>query len=139
MRPLLLRSKSVSLKVVPSERVFVSRQSDVNDLIVLADSIQASQNATSVLCQKPIRDGRKVVSYSGVIGGVLAVVAYLIRMTSRLPRFGGQLGWDDAVITLAVLEVIPLSVLSVVRKLPSLKSLLSTTIKTDFQKSPITV
>jgi hypothetical protein len=35
-------------------------------------------------------------------------------MTSRLPQFGGQLGWDDAVITVAMLEVIPLSVLSVV-------------------------
>lgn len=42
-----------------------------------------------------------------------------MRMTSRLPKFGGVLGWDDAVITLAVLEVIPLSVLSVVRKSPT--------------------
>ena len=47
---------------------------------------------------------------------MLAVVAYLLRMTSRLPRFGGSLGWDDAVITIAVLEVIPLSVLSVICK-----------------------
>jgi hypothetical protein len=30
-------------------------------------------------------------------------------MVSRLPRFGGQLGWDDAVLTVAMLEVIPLS------------------------------
>lgn len=28
--------------------------------------------------------------------------------------FGGTLGWDDAVITIAVLEVIPLTVLSVI-------------------------
>jgi hypothetical protein len=81
-----------------------------------ADRNIASQNATSVLCSAPVRDGSNVVSYIGVIGGVLAVIAYLMRMTSRLPRFGGSLGWDDAVITVAMFEVIPLSVLSVVRK-----------------------
>jgi len=58
------------------------------------------------------------VSYSGVIGGVLALLAYALRMVSRLPQFGGQFGWDDAVLTIAMLEVIPLSVLSVVRTYP---------------------
>ena len=68
------------------------------------------------LCQAPIRDDTKAVSYAGVIGGVLAVTAYIFRMLSRLPRFGGSLGWDDLAMTIAVLEVIPLSILSVIRK-----------------------
>lgn len=67
------------------------------------------------LCQAPVRDDSKSVSYSGAIGGVLAVIAYGLRMTSRLPQCGGSLGWDDLAMTIAVLEVIPLSVLSVVR------------------------
>lgn len=54
------------------------------------------------------------MSYTGVIGGLLALLAYILRMMSRLPQFGGQFGWDDAVITVAMLEVIPLSVLSVI-------------------------
>lgn len=79
-----------------------------------ADFSSASQNATQTLCKQPVRNESKTVSYLGVVGGVLALLAYVLRMTSRLPQFGGQLGWDDAVITVAMLEVIPLSVLSVV-------------------------
>jgi hypothetical protein len=79
-----------------------------------ADYLSASQNATQTLCKQPVRNESKTVSYSGVIGGVLALLAYILRMVSRLPQFGGQFGWDDAVITVAMLEVIPLSVLSVV-------------------------
>jgi hypothetical protein len=78
------------------------------------DYPSASQNATQTLCKQPVRNESKTVSYSGVIGGVLALLAYILRMVSRLPQFGGQFGWDDAVITVAMLEVIPLSVLSVV-------------------------
>ena len=63
-----------------------------------------------------MRDESHVVSYVGVAGGVLAVAAYALRMVSRLPCFGGTLGWDDAVMTIAVLEVIPLTVFSVICK-----------------------
>lgn len=35
-------------------------------------------------------------------------------MISRLPFFGGTFGWDDAFITIAVIEIIPLTVLSVI-------------------------
>lgn len=49
-------------------------------------------------------------------GGILAVIAYILRMISRLPTFGGQLGWDDALMTFAILEVIPLTVFSVICK-----------------------
>lgn len=115
MKPSRPRSRFVSPKDAQLRKAFVNRlPCHTNISATGADCNVASQNATKVLCSAPIRDESNVVSYSGVIGGVLAVVAYLLRMASRLPRFGGSLGWDDAVITLAILEVIPLSVLSVV-------------------------
>ncbi|KAF2142053.1 GMC oxidoreductase [Aplosporella prunicola CBS 121167] len=73
-----------------------------------------TKNATESLCDAPIRDNTKAVSYTGVIGGIIALVAYILRMVSRLPQFGGKVGWDDAVMTFAVLLVIPLTCLSVV-------------------------
>ncbi|KAK5163811.1 uncharacterized protein LTR77_010485 [Saxophila tyrrhenica] len=73
-----------------------------------------TKNTTETLCQRPIRDRTQTVSYTGAIGGVLAVLAYILRMISRTPWFGGSPGLDDVVMTVAVLEVIPLSVLSVV-------------------------
>lgn len=81
-----------------------------------ADTVTATKNATETLCQQPVRDRTKAVSYPGVIGGVLALIAYLVRMVSRLPRFGSKPGWDDAVMTFAMMEVIALTVLSVVCK-----------------------
>lgn len=44
------------------------------------------------------------------------MMAYILRMVSRFPTFGGQLGWDDALMTFAILEVIPLTVFSVICK-----------------------
>lgn len=79
-----------------------------------ADIAKASKNATSTLCSVPVRDETHIVSYVGVVGGILAVMAYFLRMASRLPCFGGVLGWDDAVMTIAILEVIPLTVFSVI-------------------------
>ncbi|GAB1732553.1 hypothetical protein NU195Hw_g5600t1 [Hortaea werneckii] len=74
----------------------------------------STKNATDLLCSRPVRDDSKSVSYVGVAGGILAVIAYILRMISRLPTFGGQLGWDDALMTFAILEVIPLTVFSVI-------------------------
>jgi len=117
VKPSPQRSKFVSPKDVRSKRVYVSRwYRFLETPATHPDCAVASQNATKTLCSAPVRDESNVVSYSGVIGGALAVLAYILRMTSRLPRFGDSLGWDDAVITIAVLEVIPLLVLSVVCK-----------------------
>lgn len=83
-------------------------------------SIEATKNSTQTLCSAPVRDESHIVSHAGIAGGVLAVFAYILRMVSRLPYFGGNnLGWDDAIISIAVLEVIPLTVLSVIREYPT--------------------
>jgi len=56
------------------------------------------------------------VSVSGIVGGIFALIAYVLRMIARLPKFGGTLGWDDAMMTVVVVLVAPLTCLSVVRK-----------------------
>lgn len=76
----------------------------------------ATKNTTQTLCGAPIRDRTKAVSVSGIVGGIFALIAYILRMVSRLPQFGGTLGWDDAVMTFVVVLVAPLTCLSVVCK-----------------------
>ncbi|KAK7700729.1 hypothetical protein SLS57_012014 [Botryosphaeria dothidea] len=73
-----------------------------------------TKNTTQTLCGAPIRDRTKAVSVSGIVGGIFALIAYILRMVSRLPQFGGTLGWDDAVMTFVVVLVAPLTCLSVV-------------------------
>jgi hypothetical protein len=46
-------------------------------------------------CDAPIRDRTKVVSYAGVAGGIIALVAFILRMIARLRCCGGTFGWDD--------------------------------------------
>ncbi|KAK2804840.1 hypothetical protein FQN51_001482 [Onygenales sp. PD_10] len=66
-------------------------------------------------CKIPMRDRTKLVSYAGVIGGGLALIAFILRMMARLPFFnGGQFGMDDACMIVVMLFTIPFSALSVV-------------------------
>jgi hypothetical protein len=46
-----------------------------------------------------------MVSITGIVGGVVAVVAFGLRMVSKLPPFGGHFGMDDVVITLVIVRV----------------------------------
>ncbi|KAL4810250.1 hypothetical protein BDV18DRAFT_166678 [Aspergillus unguis] len=71
-----------------------------------------TKNVTVTACGQPVRDRRKAVSITGLAGGAIAVVVYMLRMFARLPCCGGQLGWDDYTMTLTVCLVIPVSVLS---------------------------
>lgn len=64
----------------------------------------ATKNVTSTLCGAPIRDRTAVVSVAGVVGGALAVAFFLLRMVTRLPRFGVTFGLDDAVLTFVVVS-----------------------------------
>lgn len=82
----------------------------------------ATKNATQTLCGAPVRDRTKAVSVSGIVGGIFALIAYVLRMVSRLPHFGGTLGWDDAAMTFVVVLVAPLTCLSVVCECPGGRS-----------------
>jgi hypothetical protein len=52
----------------------------------------------------PVRDNRTVGNFTCLIIGGVAVLAYIIRATARLPIFGGNWGLDDWVITAAVVS-----------------------------------
>lgn len=64
--------------------------------------LAATKNVTSTLCGAPIRDRTAVVSVAGLAGGALAIVFFLLRMVTRLPRFGVSFGLDDAVLTFVI-------------------------------------
>ncbi|KAJ5288689.1 hypothetical protein N7478_001719 [Penicillium angulare] len=73
-----------------------------------------TKNVTTSACGAPIRNRTKVVSYAGVIGGVIALIAFILRMVARLRCCGGTFGMDDWTMMLTMFLVIPLSALSVV-------------------------
>ncbi|KAJ5272141.1 hypothetical protein N7524_005410 [Penicillium chrysogenum] len=73
-----------------------------------------TKNVTSTACGAPIRDHTKIVSHAGVAGGIVALVAFILRMLARLSCCGGIFGADDWTMMLTVALLIPLSALSVV-------------------------
>ncbi|EME43990.1 hypothetical protein DOTSEDRAFT_71707 [Dothistroma septosporum NZE10] len=80
-----------------------------------------SKNTTATLCSHPIRDRTHLVSYSGIIGLAFAIFAYVLRISGKIqsPCSGGirwtsTLWWDDFMMTVAMLLIIPVSATSVV-------------------------
>lgn len=61
-----------------------------------------TENFTETSCGKPIRNNTKAGSYPAVAGGIIAVVAVLLRVVARLPVLGGGFGWDDVMIILGL-------------------------------------
>ncbi|KAI2835595.1 hypothetical protein CBS115988_2031 [Aspergillus niger] len=73
-----------------------------------------TKNVTSTACGAPVRDRTKAVSYAGVIGLVIACIAFILRIVARFKCLGGTFGMDDLTMGLTMCLVIPLSALSVV-------------------------
>ncbi|KAJ5613867.1 hypothetical protein N7528_007521 [Penicillium herquei] len=73
-----------------------------------------TKNVTTSACGAPVRNRTKIVSYAGVAGGIIAFIAFLLRMFARLRCCGGTFGMDDWTMMLTIFLVIPLSSLSVV-------------------------
>ncbi|KAK0661329.1 hypothetical protein DIS24_g2528 [Lasiodiplodia hormozganensis] len=73
-----------------------------------------TKNVTLSSCGAEHRDRTKHVSYIGVGGAIIALIAIVMRLLARLPALGGDFGWDDAVMLLTLPVMIPLSSLSVV-------------------------
>jgi len=67
----------------------------------LADK-KATKNVTTTACGAPIRDRTHVVSYVGIAGGVIAVIAFILRVIARLTTGGGVWGLDDWTMLLTV-------------------------------------
>ncbi|KAF1951534.1 hypothetical protein CC80DRAFT_203280 [Byssothecium circinans] len=72
-----------------------------------------TKNFTETAFGAPHRDHTHLVSYFGVIGGGVAIVAVILRVCARLPFFGGTWGWDDWAIMAAMVPIFPLTFLSV--------------------------
>ncbi|KXS98298.1 hypothetical protein AC578_6831 [Pseudocercospora eumusae] len=78
-----------------------------------------TKNVTSTICQRPVRDRGSTVAGTAIGGLVFALVAYTIRVMSKLHMrwgsavFFSDLWWDDFVITLAIAVDLPFMILSV--------------------------
>jgi len=68
---------------------------------------------TSTACHAPIRDRTDIITLVGIIGGALALAAYVLRMISKMPYFGGQLGWDDLAMSVTMVCTYSLQVVFV--------------------------
>ncbi|KAJ5918281.1 hypothetical protein N7454_010656 [Penicillium verhagenii] len=71
-----------------------------------------TKNVTETACGAPIRNRTDIVFYSGVIGGVIALVACILRVIARLGCCGGIFGWDDLTMMLTMCLLVALSALS---------------------------
>ncbi|KAI5361285.1 Putative extracellular membrane protein, CFEM [Septoria linicola] len=77
-----------------------------------------SKNITETLCNRPVREASPI-SIASIIGGSFAIVAYLLRVASKIyfpcqtgARIDNDLWWDDITITFAMALIIPITVLS---------------------------
>ncbi|EPS29322.1 hypothetical protein POX_f08366 [Penicillium oxalicum] len=73
----------------------------------------ATKNVTSSACGAPIRDRTKVVSYAGVAGGIVALIAFILRIIARI-KCSTTIGMDDLTMTVTMCLLVTLSALSVV-------------------------
>lgn len=82
----------------------------------------AMKNITETMCGKPVRDRTHVIAYSGIGGMAVAIAAYLVRIFSKIHMpsqgltFFTELWWDDFVMTIGMMFLIPLCSISVPSK-----------------------
>ena len=53
----------------------------------------------------PVRDKSKLGTLTTLIVGGVAVLSYILRVVARLPFFGGNWGYDDWVMTVAIVSI----------------------------------
>lgn len=78
----------------------------------------SAKNLTETLCERPTHDA-PTISVASLIGGSIVVVAYFMRLASKIyfpcqkgARIDNDLWWDDLTITIAFVLLIPITVLS---------------------------
>ncbi|GAD97455.1 predicted protein [Paecilomyces variotii No. 5] len=104
----------------PTDNVCICTNPQLNEMITacvmqsctIRESL-TTKNVTSTACGAPVRDKSKAISIAGVAGGVIALIAVILRLLARLPQLGGGFGLDDVAMIVTMLLVIPLSVLAV--------------------------
>jgi hypothetical protein len=65
------------------------------------------------MCGVEVRDESLTPLLIGVIGGAVALIAYILRMCAGLPKGGRDLGWDDWTITICVALATPPTIFAV--------------------------
>ncbi|KAF2274394.1 uncharacterized protein EI97DRAFT_127804 [Westerdykella ornata] len=73
-----------------------------------------TKNFTETAFGVPQRDDSKLVSYTSLIAGGIALLAVILRVFARLPCWGGAWGLDDWFMMVTMIPMVPLTVLSVV-------------------------
>ncbi|GAT25047.1 integral membrane protein [Aspergillus luchuensis] len=63
-----------------------------------------TKNVTSTACGAPVRDKTKAVSYAGVIGFIIACIAFVLRIVARFKCLGGTFGMDDLTMGLTMVH-----------------------------------
>lgn len=92
-------------------RQSLSKFTTVHLIYYIDTDILATKNVTTMACHAPVRDRTKTVSYAGVAGGIIALIAFILRMIARLRCCGGTFGWDDW--TMALTMVRPIAPVSI--------------------------
>ncbi|KAH8668745.1 CFEM domain-containing protein [Xylariales sp. PMI_506] len=72
-----------------------------------------TKNATETLCGGEVRDESLTPLLAGMIGGGVALLVFIMRMCSTLPRGGRMAGWDDYTMIVTVALATPPTVFSV--------------------------
>lgn len=70
-----------------------------------------TKNVTLTICGAEVRDNSTTPLLIGVIGGAIALLAFLMRMCSGF--VGRPMGWDDLTMALCVALAVPPTVFSV--------------------------
>ena len=64
-----------------------------------------TKNVTQTSCGFEPRDRTKHVSYTGIIGMGIALIAIALRLVARLPTMGGNFGVDDVFLLITLVGV----------------------------------
>ncbi|KAF2091595.1 hypothetical protein K490DRAFT_31609, partial [Saccharata proteae CBS 121410] len=73
-----------------------------------------AENVTQTICGAPVRDRTDLAGTIGVTGGIIALLAFIMRMMASLPVVGRPLGWDDWTMCALVALAAPPTVFSVI-------------------------
>lgn len=85
-----------------------------------------TKNGSYTLCGQPVRDETLAPILTAAVGFSLAVLFYVLRILSTVPKNGRTMGWDDWALTATVLLTIPPTIFAFLRESPSARHLLYT-------------
>jgi hypothetical protein len=79
-------------------------------------TLVAAKKFLQQLMGAPVRNKADMGTFTTLIVGGVALLAFILRAIARLPAFGGQWGLDDWVMTAAMLLIIPLTICAYLRR-----------------------